>query len=74
MGLIEDDNELYVVPLDKALYGHPESGAYWEEKCNKAIDELGFARVGDCGGWRSCFFHPKEKCFLMVYVDDFNRP
>ena len=26
-----DYNELYVVPLEKALYGHPRSGADWEK-------------------------------------------
>ena len=60
-----------VVPLKKALYGHPPAGVYWEQRCNTAITEAGFAPVGDCGEWRSCFFHPKLEVFLMVYVDGF---
>ena len=41
----------------KALYGHPNSGCYWEQRCkDKAIKE-GFRRVGDCGEWRSCNMH-----------------
>ena len=71
MGKIPDDREMRVVPLDKALYGHPESGVHWEEKCNRAIKLLGFQQVGTCGEWRSCFYHPEQKLFLMVYVDDF---
>ena len=55
-GKIPDDRELRVVPLDKALYGHPESGAHWEEKCNRAIKRLGFIPEGTCGEWRSCFY------------------
>ena len=37
-----DYNELYVVPLEKALYGHPRSGADWEKKCEAAILALDF--------------------------------
>ena len=55
LGLIEDDNDMYVIPLDKALYGHPQSGAHWEEKCEKAISALGFQKIGECSEWRSCY-------------------
>ena len=29
---------------------------------------MGFTPIQD---WRSCYFHPKLKLFLVVYVDDF---
>ena len=60
-----------VVPLEKALYGHPNAGAYWERRCNAAITEAGFVQVGEAGEWRSCFYHAEHEVFLMVYVDDF---
>ena len=66
-----DDKSLWVVPLDKALYGHPESGAYWQDKCEASIFAAGFERAGTNSEWRSCYYHPKYKVFLMVYVDDF---
>ena len=64
-------NEMMVVKLEKALYGHPNAGVYWEQRCNSAIEEAGFVATSNCGEWRSCFFHPKHKVYLMVYVDDF---
>ena len=27
--------------LHKALYGHPDSGTYWEEHCNDAVESKG---------------------------------
>ena len=59
------------MPLIKALYGHPQSGAMWEKKCEQAIFDAGFERIGQCGEWSSCYVHTTEKLFLMVYVDDF---
>ena len=57
-----------VCRLIKALYGHPESGAYWEKHCEKQLLAIGFH---ECNEWKSCFFHEKLKVFLIVYVDDF---
>ncbi|WP_288993063.1 polyprotein of Ty1/Copia retrotransposon, partial [uncultured Marinobacter sp.] len=56
--------------LDKALYGHPDAGTCWEDHCEKHLTspELGFEPID---GWPSCFFQPKTKMFLIVYVDDF---
>ena len=45
---------LYVMPLIKALDGHPQSGATWENKYEQAICDDGFERIGRCGEWRSC--------------------
>ena len=57
-----------VCPLLRALYGHPDSGGYWEKHCEKHLLNVGFEPIQD---WRSCFFHPGLKMFLVVYVDDF---
>ena len=37
-----------VVKLEKALYGHPLSGAYWERHCNQAVGKCGFVPIGNC--------------------------
>ena len=57
-----------VVRLRKAIYGHPNSGSYWEEHCNKFLKEAGFKPIE---AWPSCFWHDKLKLMLSVYVDDF---
>ena len=57
-----------VVPLRLALYGHPDAGGYWEKHCETALHELGFEPVKE---WKSCFYHPKLRLSLIVYVDDF---
>ena len=31
-----------VVPLERALYGHPDAGGYWEKKCYGHLEECGF--------------------------------
>ena len=31
----------------------------------------GFIRIGKCNEWTSCFFHPEDRTFLVIYVDDF---
>ena len=58
-----------VVRLLKALYGHPDSGSFWEEHCDQAVRRAGFKPVHEC--WPSCYFHPKLQLFLVIYVDDF---
>ena len=57
-----------VVRLRKAIYGHPNSGSYWEEHGNKLLLEAGFKPIE---AWPSCFWHDKLKLMLSVYVDDF---
>ena len=34
-----------VCPLQRALYGHPESGAIWEKHLSGILEELGWERV-----------------------------
>ena len=58
-----------VVPLLRALYGHPDSGTMWEVHCDKHVQSVGFKLVGE--EWQSCYFHPTLKLYLVVYVDDF---
>ena len=55
------------VPLLKALYGHPESGALWEKHLASILITL---------GWKKCDSHPgiwihTSGAVLAVYVDDF---
>ncbi len=57
-----------VVPLRLALYGHQNSGGYWEMHCEKHLKDNGFVDVPD---WRSCFWHAELKVLLVFYVDDF---
>ena len=58
-----------VCPLRLALYGHPDAGGYWEQHCEAHLtNKVGFVPIAE---WRSCFWHPKWKMFLVVYVDDF---
>ena len=53
--------------LERALYGHPESGAHWERHFTAVVESLGGVKVPD---------HPSLFCFedrrllLTVYVDD----
>ena len=69
----EEGNKLWkfydpVVPLVRALYGHPSAGAYWELHAEKHLVAQGFEPIRE---WKSCFIHRELKVFLMVYVDDF---
>ena len=63
-----DRYEKPVVRLIKALYGHPDSGTFWGEKCDAHCKSQGFNAIPD---WPSCYYNPDLKCLLIVYVDDF---
>ena len=43
-----------IVRLDKALYGHPNSGTYWEKHCDTALRKQKFIPVEN---WASCYYH-----------------
>ena len=58
-----------VVVLKKALYGHPDSGTFWEQHCDAHVRSVGFVPLGP--EWPSCYTHPKLGLFLIIYVDDF---
>ena len=53
--------------LNKALYGHPESGAHWEKHLESAIVSLGGEPVEN---HPSSYWFPDSKLLLTVYVDD----
>ena len=57
-----------VCPLKLALYGHPESGFYWEEHCDAKLKEKGFEIIEE---WPGTYWHPKYRAMVIVYVDDF---
>ena len=53
--------------LERALYGHPESGAHWENHFNDAVISLGGKPVPN---HPSSFWFREQKLLLTVYVDD----
>ena len=57
-----------VCPLVLALYGHPKSGKYWEDYADASLKKQGWTCIEE---WKSCYWHPKLKCTLILYVDDF---
>ena len=57
-----------VAPLVFALYGHPDSGGYWERHCETQIAKCNFLPVPN---WSSVFYNSKTDVLLMTYVDDF---
>ena len=54
--------------LMRNLYGHPLAGLYWEKHCDRAIKACGFKPIQ---GWECLYYHPTDKMYLSVYVDDF---
>ena len=57
-----------VVRLRRALYGHPDAGTYWEQKCDAHCQSVGFEPIPD---WPSSYYHAAWSMLLIVYVDDF---
>ena len=58
-----------VVPLRKALYGHPDAGTFWEQHCDESVRAVGFEPIGE--EWPSVYIHEKLQLVLVVCVDDF---
>ena len=58
-----------VCPLVLALYGHPQSGCFWEQHCDERVKSIGFIQAAE--EWPSCYYHPEHKLLLVIYVDDF---
>ena len=56
-----------VVPLNRALYGHPESGALWDKHFKDILRKLGWSKVESHPG---LYVHESTKAVLVVYVDD----
>merc|ERR1712113_553226 len=57
-----------VCPLILSLYGHPDSGGYWEQHCEGHVMSKGFIK---CDPWRSCYFHLDLKLLLIMYAVGF---
>ena len=54
--------------LKKALYGHPDSGTFWDNHSQEALIKAGVVPVAD---WPSCYTHPRLGLLLVCYADDF---
>jgi len=57
-----------VVPLVLALYGHPDAGGFWEERCEEQLKLEGWETISS---WPGLYWNSKYKALLIVYVDDF---
>ena len=57
-----------VFRLDKAIYGHKNSGAFWQKYCNEKCLAAGFKLISD--NWPCAYRNEKTQQFLIVYVDD----
>ena len=55
-------------PLILSLYGHTQSGGYWEDHCDKHLLNIGFEKMEE---WFSTYWHEELSVMLIVYVDDF---
>ena len=53
--------------LEKALYGHPEAGAHWENHLTAIIRKMGGAPIPT---HPSAFWFEEKKLILTIYVDD----
>ena len=58
-----------VFKLEKALYGHKNSGYYWQEFCDKRVRKAGFEPISK-SNWPGVYFNKKSKLMLVVSVDD----
>ena len=62
-----DKKLLYQPPLHKALYGHPESSAYWHQHLHEILLKLGSEEFPNLP---SVYFFKSMGLVLCVYVDD----
>ena len=66
-----DGTQRFKTPCNRmlrALYGHPQSGGWWEQHADAIARERGFVPIPN---WRGCYFHAELHIFLIIYVDDF---
>ena len=56
-----------VVRLQRALYGHKNSGVYWADYCQEQLEAAGFKEIK---GHPSVYWDEDRKLLLTVYVDD----
>lgn len=57
-----------VVLLEKVLYGHKNSGAYWQEICDRQCPSAGFRPLSE--NWPCVYWNDELDLMLIVYVDD----
>ena len=58
-----------VAPLLQAMYGHPDSGTDWYERCNDSAEPRGFAAIIK-GSWPGTYYHHRLRLMLVIDVDD----
>ena len=54
-----------VVRLRKALYGHPDSGGYWERHCDKIFKTQGFETIPN---WPSLYWNASDRLMSVSYT------
>ena len=57
-----------VVKLEKALYGHKNSGAFWQAYCDEKCRAAGFYAFSE--NWPCVYWSDELELLLIVYVDD----
>ena len=58
-----------MVPLDFALFGHPEAGSIWDNHSFTCVRGVGWV---DAPQFPSVFKEPETKAMLTCYVEDFD--
>jgi len=58
-----------VVRLEKALYGHKNSGVYWSDYCKEQVAKADFI-PWPSENFPSVYWHPEHRLMLIIYVDD----
>ena len=58
-----------VVRVEKALYGHPDAGTFWEKRCDERVQAAGFSPVSP--EWPLCHYYTKLDLYLVICVNDF---
>ena len=54
-----------VCPLRLSLYGHPDSGGYWEQHCESHVLVKGFENIES---WRSCYYLPPRAEYVYDHL------
>ena len=57
-----------VFKLERALYGHKHSGAYWQKFCHTQCLKAGFDLISE--NWPGVYYNKSNHLLLIVYVDD----
>ena len=50
------------VRMLRVLYGHPDSGTFWEKHADEKLRSVGFVPIET---WPSCYFHRGLKLFCL---------